>query len=126
MRICSTWPRKMVCVPGTSDFTPRQSNDPSASISPGGPVARRVQSFVLKRFSPLCPPLNVVERSQSSARSTFTQNTLLFATVPCVVASLLMQASTVGGSALAEHTAVARSEEHTSELQSHVNLVCRL
>src|SRR5438477_8128817 len=24
------------------------------------------------------------------------------------------------------HTAVLRSEEHTSELQSHVNLVCRL
>src|SRR5690242_21898026 len=27
---------------------------------------------------------------------------------------------------VAEETRVARSEEHTSELQSHVNLVCRL
>ena len=61
----------------------------------------------LKRASPLCAPLNVVESCQSSARSTLTQKALLFATAPCVVASLLMHTSTVGGSALAEHTAVA-------------------
>src|SRR2546422_11139286 len=57
--------------------------------------------------SPLCAPLKVLDSSQSSARRTLTQNALLFATAPCVVASRLMHASTVGGSALAEHTAVA-------------------
>jgi hypothetical protein len=88
-------------------FTTRQSNDTSASISTGEPVASCVQSRDLKRASPLCAPLKVVESSQSSERSTLTQNALLFATAPCVVASLLMQTSTVGGSALAEHTAVA-------------------
>jgi hypothetical protein len=62
---------------------------------------------LLKRVSPVCAPLNAVERCQSSARSTLTQNALLFETALCVEASLLMQASTVGGSALAEHTAVA-------------------
>jgi hypothetical protein len=36
-----------------------------------------------------------------------TQNTRLFATMPWVVASLLMHTSTVGGSAVTEHTAVA-------------------
>ena len=76
-------------------------------LSTGEPVASRVQSRVLKRLSPVCAPLKVVESSQSSARSTFTQNTLLLATAACVVASLLMHASTVGGSAVAEHTAVA-------------------
>src|SRR4051812_49577492 len=30
------------------------------------------------------------------------------------------------GSATPRHTPEVRSEEHTSELQSHVNLVCRL
>ena len=35
------------------------------------------------------------------------ENTVLFDTAPCVVASLLMQTNTVGGSAVAEHTAVA-------------------
>src|SRR5256714_955268 len=97
----------MVCVPCARLFTTRQSNATSASISTGEPVARRVQSRDLKRDSPLCAPLNAVESSQSSERSTLTQNALLFATAPCVEASLLMHASTVGGSALAEHTAVA-------------------
>ena len=97
----------MVWVPCASFFTTRQSKDTSASISTGAPVARRVQSRDLKRPSPLCAPLKVVDSSQSSARSTLTQNTLLFAIAPCVVASLLTHASTVGGSAVAEHTAVA-------------------
>src|SRR4051812_16953836 len=97
----------MLWLPWVSDFTTRQSNETSESISTGEPVARRVQLRFLKRFSPLWPPLKVVESSQSSARSTFTQNTLAFTTAPCVVASLLMYASTVGGSALAEQTAVA-------------------
>src|SRR5436190_9870757 len=97
----------MVCVPCASDLTTRQSKETSASISTGEPVASRVQLRVLKRCSPLCPPLNVVDSSQSSARSTLTQKNLPFATALCVVESLLMQASTVGGSALAEHTAVA-------------------
>src|SRR4051812_40537939 len=96
----------MLCVPCTIFFTTRQSKLTSASISTGEPVASRVQSRDLKRPSPLCAPLNVVDSSQSSARSTFTQNTLLFATAPCVVASLLMHTSTVGGSAVAEHTPV--------------------
>src|ERR1044071_9038227 len=89
MRICSTWPRKTLCEPCERLFTTRQSKDTSESISTGEPVARRVQLRLLKRASPLCPPLNVGESSQSSARSTLTQNTLLFATAPCVVASLL-------------------------------------
>src|SRR5262245_13448384 len=97
----------MVCVPCTICFTTRQSNDTSASISTGEPVPRRVQSRDLQRVPPLCAPLNAVDSSQSSARSTLTQKVLLFATAPCVVASLLMQTSTVGGSAVAEHTAVA-------------------
>src|SRR5260221_14792581 len=97
----------MLCVPWARVFTPWQSNETSESITTGEPVARRVQLRVLKRASPLEPPLNAVESSQSSARSTFTQNTLPFDTAPCVVASLLMHASTVGGSAVAEHTAVA-------------------
>src|SRR5438045_8003707 len=97
----------MVCEPCARLFTTRQSNDTSASISTGEPVASRVQSRDLKRVSPLCAPLKVVESSQSSARSTLTQKALLFATAPCVVASLLMHASTVGGSALAEHAPVA-------------------
>ena len=96
-----------MCVPCATLFTTRQSNDTSASMSTGEPVARRVQSRDLKRDSPLCAPLNAVERSQSSARSTFTLNALLFAIAPCVAASLLMHTSTVGGSAVAEHTAVA-------------------
>src|SRR2546421_12921917 len=96
----------MVCEPCASDFTTWQSNDTSASISTGEPVASRVQLRVLKRFSPLCPPLKLVESSQSSARSTLTQNTLLFATALCVVASLLTQASTGGGSGGAAPTAV--------------------
>src|SRR5438874_12736053 len=99
MRICATSPRKMVCEPCASDFTTRQSKDTSASISTGEPVARRVQLRVLKRASPLWPALNDVESSQSSARSTLTQKVLLFATALCVGESLLMQASTVGGSA---------------------------
>src|ERR671925_298997 len=97
----------MVWVPWTSCFATRQSNDTSASISTGEPVARRVQSRDLKRTSPLCAPLKVVDSSQSSARSTLTQNALLFATASWVLASLLMHTSTVGGSAVAEHTAVA-------------------
>src|SRR5689334_3876519 len=97
----------MVWVPWASVFTTWQSKETRESISTGEPVARRVQLRVLKRASPLEPPLNAVESSQSSARSTFTQNTFPLATAPWVLASLLMQASTVGGSALAEHTAVA-------------------
>src|SRR5262245_30747759 len=97
----------MACVPCMTFFTTRQSNDTSESISTGAPVARRVQSRDLKRASPLCAPLKVVESSQSSARSTLTQNTLPFDTAPWVVASRLTHTSTVGGSALTEHTAVA-------------------
>ena len=94
-------------LPCASVLTTRQSKDTSASISTGAPVARRVQLPFLKRLSPLCAPLKAVESCQSSARSTLTQNTLLLATALCVLASLLMHASTVGGSAVAEHTAVA-------------------
>src|SRR3954471_5258453 len=97
----------MVCVPCTTFFTTRQSKDTRESMSTGDRVASRVQLRDLKRASPLCAPLKVVESSQSSERSTLTQNALLFATASCVLASLLMHASTVGGSAVAEHTAVA-------------------
>src|SRR4051812_49887112 len=36
------------------------------------------------------------------------------------------RAMIMGAGRLARAIAIARSEEHTSELQSHVNLVCRL
>src|SRR3954469_11994606 len=97
----------MVCVPWASILTTRQSKGTSESTSAGEPVASLDQLRVLKRPSPVCAPLKLVESSQSSARSTFAQNTLLFMIAACVVASLLTQISTVGGSALAEHTAVA-------------------
>src|SRR5882672_9340682 len=97
----------MVCVPCESLFTTRQSNDVRASTSTGEPVASLAQSRDLKRPSPVCAPLKLVESSQSSERSTLTQNTLLLAIAPFVVASLLTQISTVGGSAVAEQTAVA-------------------
>src|SRR5690242_21015289 len=42
-----------------------------------------------------------------------------------ITASRLREISS-GVAMLAIHSASARSEEHTSELQSHVNLVCRL
>src|SRR5262245_59196651 len=97
----------MVCVPCARCFATRQSNDTSESTSTGEPVASLLQLRVLKRLSPVCAPLKLVDSSQSSARSTFTQNTLPFSTALCVVASLFTQISTVGGSAVAEHTAVA-------------------
>src|SRR5437867_10221963 len=53
----------MVCVPCASFFTTRQSNDTSASISTGEPVASRVQSRDLKRASPLCAPLRSEEHT---------------------------------------------------------------
>src|SRR5260370_35859476 len=36
------------------------------------------------------------------------------------------RAASASGSTPAPHGGAARSEEHTSELQSHLNLVCRL
>src|SRR5690348_14369828 len=97
----------MVCEPWASVFTTRQSNDTSASTSAGEPVESRVQLPFLKRASPVCAPLKIVESSQFSARSTLMQNTFDLAIASCVTASLLMHTSTVGGSAVAEHTAVA-------------------
>src|SRR6266480_7357769 len=48
---------------------------------------------------------------------------LILAVVLCVFGYVFLIASAVVGLA---HLAGIRSEEHTSELQSHVNLVCRL
>jgi hypothetical protein len=76
-------------------------------MSTGEPVASFVQLPDLKRASPLCAPLKAVESAQSSVRSRFTQKARALAMALCVVASLLMHTSTVGGSAVAEHTAVA-------------------
>src|SRR2546427_7269762 len=98
--ICSTWPRNTVWVPWVIFFTTRQSNETSASTRTGEPVASLVQLPDLKRTSPLCAPLNVVDSAQSSARSTLTQNAFVLLTAPCVLASLLMHTSTVAGSAL--------------------------
>src|SRR2546430_10076363 len=39
---------------------------------------------------------------------------------------VLVHARTASGSAIAHRSGVLRSEEHTSELQSQSNLVCRL
>src|SRR3954466_7121191 len=97
----------MVCVPWASILTTRQSKGTSESTNTGEPVASFDQLRVLKRPSPVCAPLKLVESSQSSPRSTFTQNTLLLWPAWFVVASLLMHTSTVGGSAVAEQTAVA-------------------
>src|SRR5690242_21108233 len=38
----------------------------------------------------------------------------------------LSDIAAMGGEPIAAFVSLARSEEHTSELQSHVNLVCRL
>ena len=80
---------------------------PEAMIALPATPQDTLRSAILLRAGALPAPLKVVESAQSSERSTLTQNALLFATAPCVVASLLMHASTVGGSAVAEHTAVA-------------------
>ena len=77
------------------------------AISTGEPVTRCVQSRDLKRPSPLCAPLNAVDRSASWARSRLTQYTPDFWIAPCVAAARLMHTSSVGGSALTEHTAEA-------------------
>src|SRR5690242_21885048 len=39
---------------------------------------------------------------------------------------VLLGSQTLGGAYTLARTTFGRSEEHTSELQSHVNLVCRL
>src|SRR5438105_12188589 len=58
-------------------------------------------------------------------RSTLFPYTTLFRSL--VTLQLLVQASPVAaGAAVAHGTTVERSEEHTSELQSRVDLVCRL
>src|SRR5260370_26559709 len=68
-------------------------------------------------------------------RSTLFPYTTLFRSLP-LIAALLCGASLIGGSAPAaasvfnyscsSNCTYVRSEEHTSELQSHLNLVCRL
>src|SRR5438477_9892789 len=55
-------------------------------------------------------------------RSTLFPYTTLFRSLPCARVSLVAELVVVDPH-LPE---LARSEEHTSELQSHVNLVCRL
>ena len=96
-----------MCEPCAIFLTSRQSNETSASMSAGEPVARCVQLRALKRPSPLCAPLNAVDSSESSARRVLTQNTPALLIALCVVVALLMHASRVGGSAVTEHTAVA-------------------
>src|SRR5260370_27659705 len=50
-----------------------------------------------------------------------------FSRIHCTVGRLrLTSSSTMSGSARYSVTRTWRSEEHTSELQSHLNLVCRL
>src|SRR5260370_16452914 len=58
-------------------------------------------------------------------RSTLFPYTTLFRSVPCAGASPAdLSGATPAGTFTA--LAISRSEEHTSELQSHLNLVCRL
>src|SRR5260370_5956840 len=58
-------------------------------------------------------------------RSTLFPYTTLFRSVAMRLAASTT-ATTIRPGAVVSHQAVARSEEHTSELQSHLNLVCRL
>src|SRR5260370_30900805 len=63
-------------------------------------------------------------------RSTLFPYTTLFRSVRSIGSDLHMDYTAVGQTthiaARMEQMATARSEEHTSELQSHLNLVCRL
>src|SRR5690242_21596334 len=62
-------------------------------------------------------------------RSTLFPYTTLFRSVAVIVCLLIlvgMGTSTLQAAAHSSARAKKRSEEHTSELQSHVNLVCRL
>src|SRR5690242_21890032 len=90
--------------------------------------------------TPFCPALNtfvffflVIRRPP---RSTLFPYTTLFRSgcqdngicypVMTKVVSVEMPVATAAELAAAKAAFVPRSEEHTSELQSHVNLVCRL
>src|SRR5438477_3503506 len=62
-------------------------------------------------------------------RSTLFPYTTLFRSfggTTCHVDFIIQPAGATFGDAIDEWRGKARSEEHTSELQSHVNLVCRL
>src|SRR4051812_49703254 len=59
-------------------------------------------------------------------RSTLFPYTTLFRSEPLVVVDVSGNSSDFALPAPRTRTVLTRSEEHTSELQSHVNLVCRL
>src|SRR6266480_6790154 len=59
-------------------------------------------------------------------RSTLFPYTTLFRSPDCTSASAPACSGLRPSRSTASSSAVGRSEEHTSELQSHVNLVCRL
>src|SRR5260370_21784115 len=58
-------------------------------------------------------------------RSTLFPYTTLFRS-PQIGASFWRESSSITGKSTVRFGAPLRSEEHTSELQSHLNLVCRL
>src|SRR4051812_49792767 len=59
-------------------------------------------------------------------RSTLFPYTTLFRSSATKLEWILSRADATGGLAFGTVDSSPRSEEHTSELQSHVNLVCRL
>src|SRR5690242_21724374 len=64
-------------------------------------------------------PLPPLDRARDAVRSSARRR-------PPAPAEVLIEDLGAGGDGLARTPAGRRSEEHTSELQSHVNLVCRL
>src|SRR5690242_20810279 len=81
------------------------------------PYTTLFRSFVAA-YAPTGTSKEIVERLQSEMRFALAEQT--------VADKLIAQGQTPVGSTPEELAKVLRSEEHTSELQSHVNLVCRL
>src|SRR5207237_10932631 len=93
--------------------------------------ARRldVRSFPTRRSSDLGSLMYTVQALWTAARESLPITTVVFANRSYAILKLelMAAASNPGPRAMgALDLAPPRSEEHTSELQSHLNLVCRL
>ena len=107
MRTACTRPVSTVWVSARSVWPSRQSKLANASISTGAPVSSVPQSPVVKRSGTRAEEANCAARSRCFALSTLTQKTRLCSVGSCAPASRLTQASSIGGAALSEQTAVA-------------------
>src|SRR5215204_526247 len=93
-------------------------------------------SSIHRRPSVKCPCINQNSHSAQPSLATVSDSPFLSShaiaarRLPCSVSSLLSHRTYRGplnsGWALSARTRNQRSEEHTSELQSHSDLVCRL